>query len=193
MKYNDLTWGQMEAICNKLGGDEGIAKFLRGDLILTEKFQPVFYFLIKVDRSKKPSYPEWTKKVMHPEFELSGPDEFDLQKDINLFHYGHVDDRPTGVQGPRIYDYLKKQDLLKDCLNLSDLYAIKDKGRNVYISLFKKEIVLAWKSVIENEKGDLFVPCLFVNRHGRLDVNWNMLTYFWFAGAPWPAFSNKDF
>ncbi len=31
MKYNDLTFGQMEAIVNKLGGMEGVQKFLSGE------------------------------------------------------------------------------------------------------------------------------------------------------------------
>lgn len=36
MKYTNMTWGTMEAVVNKLGGMEGVEKFLRGDLIVTE-------------------------------------------------------------------------------------------------------------------------------------------------------------
>jgi len=36
MKYNDLTWGQMEAVVNKLGGMDGVKKFLSGALIVVE-------------------------------------------------------------------------------------------------------------------------------------------------------------
>lgn len=34
MKYNELNWGQMEAIVNKLGGMEGVARFLSGETVV---------------------------------------------------------------------------------------------------------------------------------------------------------------
>lgn len=34
MKYNDLTLGTIEAIVNKLGGMEGVGRFLRGGLVV---------------------------------------------------------------------------------------------------------------------------------------------------------------
>jgi len=37
MKYGELTWGQMEAIVNKLGGMEGVRRLLSGDLVVKEK------------------------------------------------------------------------------------------------------------------------------------------------------------
>jgi len=35
-KYKNVTFGQSEAIINKLGGEEGMNKFLRGELIVSE-------------------------------------------------------------------------------------------------------------------------------------------------------------
>ena len=34
MKYNELTFGQMEAIVNKLGGMEGVQRFLSGEIVV---------------------------------------------------------------------------------------------------------------------------------------------------------------
>jgi len=36
MKYGELTLGQMEAIVNKLGGMEGVRRFLSGELVVKE-------------------------------------------------------------------------------------------------------------------------------------------------------------
>ena len=34
MKYNDWTLGQIEAVFNKLGGDDGVRRFLAGELVV---------------------------------------------------------------------------------------------------------------------------------------------------------------
>lgn len=39
MKYGDLNLGQIEAVVNKLGGMDGLSKFLRGELIVSEPIQ----------------------------------------------------------------------------------------------------------------------------------------------------------
>ena len=36
MKYGDITFGQAEAVFNKLGGADGVARFLAGELIIIE-------------------------------------------------------------------------------------------------------------------------------------------------------------
>lgn len=40
MKYPKMEWGIMEAVVNKLGGMEGVARFLRGELTVTESVCP---------------------------------------------------------------------------------------------------------------------------------------------------------
>jgi len=34
MKYNEMTWGQMEAVINKLGGMDGVHRFLSGESVV---------------------------------------------------------------------------------------------------------------------------------------------------------------
>ena len=38
MKYSDVTLGRIEAVWNKLGGEEGVDRFLRGEFVLENKF-----------------------------------------------------------------------------------------------------------------------------------------------------------
>ncbi len=40
MKYPDITLGRVEAVWNKLGGEEGVGRFLRGDLMVSELRKP---------------------------------------------------------------------------------------------------------------------------------------------------------
>jgi hypothetical protein len=40
MKYNDMTFGQMEAVINKLGGMDGVQRLLSGELVVTEPTPP---------------------------------------------------------------------------------------------------------------------------------------------------------
>ncbi len=40
MKYNDVTLGQVEAVWNKLGGEEGVQRFLAGETVVAEAQKP---------------------------------------------------------------------------------------------------------------------------------------------------------
>ena len=37
MKYGELTFGQMEAVVNKLGGMDGVASLLADEMVVTKK------------------------------------------------------------------------------------------------------------------------------------------------------------
>lgn len=39
MKYGDLTLGQVEAVVNKLGGMDGVGRFLRGEIVMSESIR----------------------------------------------------------------------------------------------------------------------------------------------------------
>ena len=89
MKYANLNLGTIEATFNILGGIEGAARLRRGELVLAEAQpkpepapEPPLDFLVRVDSSAKPSYPDWFKELEHPELECSGPAEYDLQSGV---------------------------------------------------------------------------------------------------------------
>ena len=40
MKYKNITWGQTEAVFNKLGGEEGVKRFLSGETVVSAPILP---------------------------------------------------------------------------------------------------------------------------------------------------------
>lgn len=182
----NLTVGQLNAIVKNLGGEEGALKFLRGELVIQTAVipeplpEPVLDFIVRVDRSVKPSYPDWMKKLMHPELELAGPAEYDLNTVSQWLH----DDQKNGlVQGSTIYKHLQKGDNLATCLNLQDGLAIQQKGIAVFRKLFGGKAVFLWGSVVQSRSGDLRVPCLYEGG-GEVVVYWLWLGSSWDSSNP---------
>ncbi len=66
MKYGELNLGQVEAIVNKLGGIEGVQKFLRGEVTVSEpprswrEQDGVIYFKVTSDGT---TGPEWIERL----------------------------------------------------------------------------------------------------------------------------------
>ena len=182
----NLTAGQLNAIVKNLGGEEGALKFLRGELTV----QPVVIpkpvpelpldFLVRVDRSVKPTYPDWFKELEHPELELTGPAEYDLNT-VGLWL--HDDQRNGVVVGNTIYEHLKKYNALASCLNLQDGLAIQAKGIAVFRKLFADKAVFLWGSVVQYRVGNLNVPYLCEDG-GRVVVIWNWLDGSFSSGRP---------
>ncbi len=191
MKYADLTLGQIEAVCNKLGGKEGVVKFLRDELIVQPIPvkqtipEPPLNFIVHVDCAVSPSYPDFVKKIMHPDLELTGPAEYDMQTLGLLLH----NDQKSGyTTGNKIYERLKKDKALNDCLGLTDLLAIQAKGIKVFRSLFAGKAVFGWKSVVQSTNGILLVPYL-IGDGGRVVLNWRWLGSYWNSNNPALRFS----
>lgn len=187
IKYASLDLGTVEAVFNKLGGLEGAAQFLRGELTLVEqpKPEPVLDFLVRVDRSVKPSYPDWMKKLQHPELECSGPAEYDL---TTVGMWLHDDQKNGAVVGNTILKHLKKDNALASCFNLQDGLAIQQKGIAVFRKLFAGKAVYLWGSVMQGQRGDLDVPCLYEDGD-EVVVGWDWLDGRWVFHDPALRFS----
>ncbi len=85
MKYSELTLGKVEAIINKLGGMEGVEKFLRGELTVSEPARTwreqdgVIYFTLPptdgtagsqwIERLEKKGFrnSDWAKSILKSE------------------------------------------------------------------------------------------------------------------------------
>ena len=182
----NLTAGQLNAIVKNLGGEEGALKFLRGELVVQPAVipepqpEPVLDFIVRVDRSVKPSYPDWFKKLEHPELELAGPAEYDLN---TVSQWLHDDQKNGSVQGNTIYKHLQKGDALATCLNLQDGLAIQQKGIAVFRKLFAGKAVFLWGSVVQGRNGDLDVPYLY-GSGGKVVVYWVWLDDYWHSSNP---------
>lgn len=123
--------------------------------------------LIKVNRSIIPNYSSFFinchNKIVDPELELNGPNEFHIDQ---LFHW--TENKKANKNSifkkyfiGDIFNQLKNENLLRNCLNLSDLLAIKKKGIRVFNSFYKNKQLVALKSVIAVDYFYLCVPCLW--------------------------------
>lgn len=139
--------------------------------------------IVTVDRTILPTYPEWMDEILCPEYESTGPAEFDVAK---LERWVHPDQAYRTVNGTVCYDYLMGHDLLKDCLSLRDLEEIKEKGIVFFRKYFEGKAVIGWKSVMRASTGTFFAPSLFENDDQVL-ICWNWLDHELFVD--FPAFS----
>ena len=176
---------------SQLSKDKNLMKLvlevLRGTRVIKVTEIPLIYFIVKVNRSIQPSYPDWMKSVVNPKLELSGPLEYDLQSIRLWYHDGQKD----STAGHRIYLQLQIENAFADCLGLADLLAIKAKGVKVFRSLFAGKQVCGWKSVIRSGNGDLHVPCLNAG-NGKVVLSWRCLDGNWRAGSPALRFSSNS-
>lgn len=123
--------------------------------------EPMLDFIVRVDRSVKPNYSDWFKKLENPELECSGPAEYDLSKEVDQwFHDGQ---KRGAVVGDIVYRHLQEGDALATCLNLQDGLAIQEKGVAVFRKLFAGKAVFLWGSVVQYLDDRLLVPYLYDN------------------------------
>ncbi len=137
-----------------------------------------------VDRTIRPTYPEWVKTVMHPELELSGyvyeyegfyEDDCPDLLYIHLWLHEDQIDRKKSVTGNTIYAYLKNNDMLKTCMSLRDAEEIYELGHKAFRKFFKVDTTLIfWKSVVQDVDGNLYVP--FIKNEGTSCIfDWSSL------------------
>lgn len=187
MKYPNIKLGQVEAVWNKLGGEEGVEKFLQGqvELVMKAKLAPEpeveIDSIIRVDRSIRPSYPDWMKEVMHPELENSGPAEYDILAVEQWLHDGQKDGK--WIEGNKIYSHLKETNTLKTCLGLRDLEEIQKKGIAFFRKHFKGKAVFGWAGIVRNRNGNLSVPCLYEGG-AKVVLNWHWTDSPWRSSNP---------
>lgn len=116
-------------------------------------------FIIRVDRSVKPIYPHRVERLMHPEFELTGPTEYNLQDGVEQWLHNNQKGGLV-VFGWDIYQDLRASNTLITCLNLQDGLAIKQKGNVVFSNLFTDKSLCLWRSVAVFRDVGLCVPYL---------------------------------
>ena len=132
---------------------------------------------VRVDRSIRPVYPGWIRKLIHPELEATGPQEYQLDSlEISL----HPKQEADGVTtGHKVFEHQQKLGL-EGCLGLADLLAIQALGIEAFRRHFRDKAVFGWKSVVQDRSGDLGAPCLIENG-GRVILNWYWLDHDWNA------------
>lgn len=108
-------------------------------------------------------------------------------KDIELYY--HPKQKNGWIQGNDLYQHLKDEDILKDCLTLQDLEDIQKLGIKEFNKYFKNKYVFGWNSV-QNQFGYLLVPYLCENGD-RVVVVWGWLDDSFFSSDPALRFSKS--
>jgi len=170
---SNLTLKEIQELIAKHGGDECVRKFIAEETVVAPLHGSVY-----VDHSIRPIYPDWVKEVLYPELESTGPSEFDAGK---LEQWLHEEQKTGYVTGKTIHQYLKDNDMIKDCLGLRDLEEIQKKGITFFRKYFKGKYVFGWKAVVRDRDGHLRVPCLYES-DGVVSLNWRWL------GSDWSSF-----
>lgn len=144
--------------------------------------------IIRVDRSIRPSYPDWVKRVMHPELENTGPAEYDITKTELWLHDGQKDGK--WIEGNKIYTHLKDTGNLKNHCGPRDLEEIQKKGIAFFRKHFKGKVVFAWQGIVRDRNGDLYVPYLY-GYGGKVVLVWSWLAYVWDGNGPGLRFASS--
>lgn len=102
--------------------------------------------IVKVDRTKRPLYPDFIEGPIRQDWELSGPSEFDIaQLQPNFYER---DEDSGWAYGPRLFEQFGETPIMSRALTLLDLEAIVAKGPEFYFRHFGDRYVIAWKSVV---------------------------------------------
>lgn len=133
---------------------------------------------IKISRDKcRLDYPGWIVRVKRPELQRQGPSSYDLRQVHCWVHPRQLKSMTFPFSGRCLYEELNENDgaRLKTCLTLLDGEEIMKKDIKVFREAFKDKVVFLWGSVIENAKGEGFVPYL-CEECGRISLNWRNLS-----------------
>jgi hypothetical protein len=173
--------GLVQDFARKLAGSDGKTWKAQGKLFLRKELIPepefVIDTIIRVDRSIRPSYPNWAKLVMHPELESIGPTEYNLSKVEPWLHEDQKDGRWT--TGRIIYVYLNDTDMLKTCLGLRDLEEIQKKDITFFRKYFKGKAVFGWASVVRDDHYGRFNVPYLCEDGDKVILDWNWLDNDW--------------
>lgn len=141
---------------------------------------------VSVDRSERPPYPSWVTGVLYPELEKVGPRKYRPNK---VRPWLHPDQESGSTTGNVTHEYLRDNDMLKDCLGLADAIEIQKKGIEVYRKFFGGKVVYFWKSVVRDSDGNLRVPYLYEGGD-EVMLDWDWLDYSWSSRGPAARFAS---
>ncbi len=114
---------------------------------------------IRIDRTKKPTYPENFKILLNPGLERQGPQEYELSS-LNLWlHTTQQRQTLHFIKPLHVYQHLKEHGMLPTCLTLLDGQALLEQVTPAaFLKQFGKNSPALWGSVIELNDGRIQVP-----------------------------------
>lgn len=139
--------------------------------------------IVKIDRAGSVVFPDWANKdwISDPEFialQKWGPESYDSTKLVRWLHPNQPRQPGVGfLSGKEIFDYLKGNGLLVDCLGLKDLNAIREKGPEFFHYHFPHQTLYGWKSAVRlRDTQDMRVPFLCENSKDGDGIGWRSTT-----------------
>ena len=87
------------------------------------------------------------------------------------------------IEGHKLYEHLKSNNMLESCLGLRDLEEIQRRGIEFFRQHFKGKAVFGWKSAVRDSDGNLNAPCLYEGV-GRVVLDWVWLSNGWSDCSP---------
>jgi hypothetical protein len=109
-------------------------------------------------------------------------------KDIEL--YLHPKQKEGCILGTDLYQHLKNENLLEDCLTKKNLEEIQKLGLKEFNNYFKDKYVFAWNSV-QPRLGSLLVPYL-IEYEGEVVVGWSWIADYFNSNYPALRFSKSS-
>lgn len=129
--------------------------------------------IINVDRTVRPIYPAFVRRIEYLSLELTGPTNFDVTK---LWFYVHPIKDGGYITGKDIHRELICKNMIPSCIGIIELKAIQDRGINFFRKYFLGEAVFGWKSVVLGDSGCLFVPSLFDFGDDNVHLEWKWIS-----------------
>lgn len=173
MKYGELTLGQIEAIVNKLGGMDGVRRFLSGEIVVSS-IASIFTILVDYSQSlaqmiSSGKY-DWVNSDITEEHFPTGKAGGKAEFHLELLHFNKV------MFSDQVLTEMKKRSLRP--ATLSELLAFGEK----YPEEQRKYPIVALGSVWRHWGGRRRVPFLCSYADGRgLGLRW--FGYGWVGGC----------
>ncbi len=129
--------------------------------------------IIKINRTIRPEYPDFAKKVLYPKLFRLGPTKFDVR---TLLRWKVHKERKIFFPLYEILEELVAKKLIGQCLGLAELMAILERGNGFFRKYFPEENdIFGWKSVVADDDDRLIVPCLNIYGAQKIELDWYCL------------------
>ncbi|MEK7576903.1 MAG: hypothetical protein AAB482_04405 [Patescibacteria group bacterium] len=171
MKYPGITLGRVEAVWNKLGGEEGVDRFLRDEFVINKSIVCVYPVIIDFSLTlaamiKAGKYNWVNDSITARNFPMKGEETAEVT--IKLIHFSRVMEN-----GDAVIHKLDRKGMRP--ATIEELLALGQ----VYPDLQRKFPIVALGSVWRSPRGYRYVPYLWGNAGGRdlyllwFDRRWN--------------------
>ena len=143
MKYGNFSLDEIEALIDRIGGDERTRQLIKGELCVIKRGSPEnisvpdisdsLNFVVHVNRNRKEMDENWMRCVETRSPDLRCLEEYDL-RELKCFSPHEKANNWMGL-----LKHYEGCDMLNRFLDWSDLLMIQEKGLSVFNNVFKEE------------------------------------------------------